>query len=781
MAEILGVTPQFERVRQLQNSGDSSSEELLTLKTQLLQKVLIGFVEVRRASDRNFREVSYAFDIMQREQRKQDLINQLFTLVNFGQLSTLYTMEPFLRLHEHFKSSAICTQVSGGLSLGLPVLSILQQKTARVKHLGPPEALQNIVTGGPVDASGMPKYVARFFDTPAPGSSLTRKDELFALCKKRYGVDPSRKETLCSLCDGKSQKMELLRTRILLLFELRTYILQMDGSLLALVQQIAPYSPGRIDPQADNAGLAALGSDPSRIESARLLNIQSEVAQLVSLNKSNAPYDINRQRLEVTVLERVLAGALEVRVAVAEIDAELNYASDVVLSSLIARRRKALQLNYEANFIQAGTLGSIAGLLYLKGQPKAGNEMFIISGGIGTGLSTLALRLMRGGTRKIDTNPNTLADVFDFRQRGEYRFSPLISNYLNSCAPDSQSKSTRREKLLQYWKQHKVTTVNLNKPQTLENLAAMPDALPDTIKIVTNRISMLHKLEAQVESFDPELLSLMRATEPADDQTTAVASDLPPFAAEAANLIGAQSLASNLRSHSLSDPTVVSQRLLLVRKVFTTALDVRSTEDVIDGELSYEYDVLGSVTRGRNYSVAITNNVNFYQLNILSPIINGPLGLSGNKRWVRASNILNIVSGLAVGSLAGMTVLEQHGGKRPLPVYPNMIGQCLGLAPPGQYRFSPVVWKFINEVPPNSTNGRTRVQQMMVGWKQAKTIYVNMDKESTREKVAAYGPAHTKHSESIKLIKNRLNMLYDVDGIVGLMNRGLDELLLSVS
>jgi hypothetical protein len=186
------------------------------------------------------------------------------------------------------------------------------------------------------------------------------------------------------------------------------------------------------------------------------------------------------------------------------------------------------------------------------------------------------------------------------------------------------------------------------------------------------------------------------------------------------------------------------------------------------------------MSRSRDHAIAVTNNANFFQLNVLATIIDGPLGESGNSSYVRASNVLNIVSGLSVGGLALLTVLEQRGGSRPLPAHPNMIGQCLGLTPKNEYKFSPAVWQFINKAPPGSSTGQTRVQLMMLSWKQTKSINLNMDKESTREKVSACGPAHTKHSETIKLLKNRLNMLFDVRGIIGLFDDDLDDLLKAV-
>jgi hypothetical protein len=785
MAQILGVRPQLDRILEL---GGNDSEEAIALRSQILQKVLIGFLEVRKASDKNWRELSYSFNIMRREQRKQDLIDQCFTLANFAQLSTLYTLEPYLRLNLYFKASAMCTQTGNGIGLLLPVLSIAQQKIATVGKTEPPAPLQEIIDGGPVNTGGLPEYVDKFFDSPAPGTTITRRQALFELWKSRYHVDAANENQLCSLRDSDRHKyrktIRSLQTRILLLYSLYSYILDMDNSLLALLRYVKSPAGSQMNVEATESNLAALGLSPGAIHAAKLLNIKAEVAQLVALNKNGGNDSLARQKLEVLVLERVLTGALEVRAAADQVDAEINYAHDVVLAELLARRGKQLQQNFEMNFIQAGVFGSVAGGLFLTGYPKAGDMQFVISGGIGTLLSTQALLIMRGGKRPIDTPPNSLADVFDLDR--EQHFSPLITAFLNSPAVESHGAETRKAELEQYWKGHKVTTVNLDNSRTREKLAAMPSAKFDRIQIVTNRITMLHRLLYEVELFDTELLALLHATDsnnpPGVQNMVAEKGNPPSPAVEGSSLLHIQSLVSYLRSNpnGTYDPIIVSDRLFLVRRVFTTALDVRTDIDTLDGEISYESDVLDRMTRARDHTVALLNNANFYQLGILAIIIDGELGLSGNTRWVRASNMLNIVSGLSVGGLAGAALLAQHGGWRPLPSQLNMLGQTLGMSPPEDYRFSPEVWQFINAVPPDSKTGLTRVQRLREGWKQQRGIYPNMDKQSTREKMAAYGPHHHERLETIKLIKYRLNMLYDVQGLVGLFDTDLDDLLRSV-
>jgi hypothetical protein len=811
IAELLGVKPELERLLQVSvGTSATANTETIELKSKILQRTLVAYLEVRRACDRNDRELSYSYNVMRREQRRQDLINELFTLANFAQLGTLYTMEPFLRLNNQFQPSAICTQTSSGIGLILPVLSIAQQKTARAHNTTPPPVMQNLIDGGPVDASGLPPYVDRFLSSVPPNSTKTRKEEMFALWKNRFGVDASKKENLCSLiADGKPKSLGLLNTRILLLWSLRTFLLDMDHSLLLLLEQVESTDAKQLETEsgsdggsesiADGANLKSLGLSASAIDAARLLKIQKQVAKFISLNKNISDSEANSQQrlqLETTILEKVLDGALEVRVASDQVDAEINYASDVVLSELLAKRGRALQRNYEANFIQAGTFGSIAGLLYLKHLPHAGNEMFVISGGIGTALSVNALWLMRGGHRPIDTNANSLLTVFDMPTADQYHFSPMMTKFLNSPAPDATDNTTRAQALLKYWKKEKITTVKLINKKTLVGLAGAPPARYDTIELVSNRISMLHGLIAHIELLDSELLALARATDlspelqassSSNSQPTNLSSSptLSPSALEAVNLLGLQWHLSQLNKAGENQPLAKAMAtgigLAFTRKILLAALDVRTTSDILDSEISYEYDVLGRMTGSRDHTVAVTNNINFFQLNVLAIIIDGTLGESGNSRHVRAGDMLNIVSGLAVGGLALLTVLEQRGGGRPLPVHLNMVGQCLGLGPENEYRFSPAVWKFINEAPPGSPSGQTRVQLMLSSWKQTRSINVNMDKQSTREKVAAYGPAHTKHSETIKLLKNRLNMLFDVRGIIGLFDDDLDDLLRSVS
>lgn len=57
---------------------------------------------------------------------------------------------------------------------------------------------------------------------------------------------------------------------------------------------------------------------------------------------------------------------------------------------------------------------------------------------------------------------------------------------------------------------------------------------------------------------------------------------------------------------------------------------------------------------------------------------------------------------------------------------------------------------------------------------------MNVTKKSTLEKVAANSPTQHFYFERIKLIENRVHMLYDLRAVIDLMNIGLSEVLRSI-
>ncbi len=788
-ADVLQIRAEVDQLLLLeQESGDSASSanvEILSLRAFILRRIFLGFLDVRSACNKIDIDLAYTYGILQREQAKRADVNQLLNQLNFAQFSALYTIEPYLNINKQDKASAVITCVGAGLGTALPIIGILYNKYSKARDTAPPAFLANVLDGRPVDGSGMSPLVERFLDSIKPGEQVSRREAMYSLWRKRYDVDASKVSTLCSLQGEKGKSLDLLNTRIALLCSLSTSIEGFDQSLLTLLEMVRSHSQTR---SLNGTGLYSLGLNSGAIEAATLLKIDAEVEELIRLNRQHS--DSNRQsELDIDLMEGVLSGMLDMRVATDKIDGELNQAYDVALASLLARRDRALQTNYNANFIQAGIFGGIAGLLLLKDHDHAGNTMLVIQSGIGTTLSALALWQMRGGSRKIDTPPNSLAQFLNPNSQNQYHFSPLISHFLDNPSPESKDGKSRRDFLIARWKERRVATVSLESKAEQEKLAAMPPAKRDTITIVRNRIELMHSLKARLEEFDGELLSLVEATGFADPKHDGAFGAIPtakltPAAAGVARILRVhydQSIVDQPgEKNQVYQGASLQQKLFITRTIFLAALEARKTVDDIDLQIATETTAKSRLERIRDLAINLTNNANFFQIGILGIITFGPLALSGDPKLNLYGNRLNIVSGYLSGALTGATLVEQHGGIRLTKSEPNALGAAFEIQTANDYKFSSTISTFLNSVSPTSLDGLSRKEELIRYWKATKVISVNVDQQSMREKLAASGPSHHYWSETIKLITNRVRMLYDLKAVTDQIDLGLSDLLRAI-
>lgn len=267
------------------------------------------------------------------------------------------------------------------------------------------------------------------------------------------------------------------------------------------------------------------------------------------------------------------------------------------------------------------------------------------------------------------------------------------------------------------------------------------------------------------------------------DAQMATGTTISPNAEEVAKLLGIDGqihryleLKNNGRL-DVFDKEALQLQFALIRKLMTTGLELRTVSAQFDNEITHERQAADKLCSERDFIVAQTNNLNFYQLGILSMIIDGPLAQTENKHRILASNRLNIVSGFLVGGLGALAFLERRGGIRHDRAEPNLLGQTLGLNAPSYEQLPPFLWTYLNSVAPDSDHGLTRRQQLIEYWKHGKVLCINIKKQSTVEKVSALGPHHHQWNESIKLINSRLTMLFDLRAMIDLLNTGLAELL----
>ncbi|MBX9721332.1 MAG: hypothetical protein K2X81_08060, partial [Candidatus Obscuribacterales bacterium] len=684
--------------------------------------------------------------------------------------------EPYSRLSEKFKQSAIGTSVGSGLAITLPVLNILYNKLYKVSNLGPPTFLSAVLDGKPVDGSTLPPLVVRYLDSPVPGagSEKKRREILNTLWNERYHADMSKPETLCGIADGKSKKPFVLQSRIVLLWSLRTAVEGFNKDLLALSNQ-ARGSQFTEEPSLNSGVSTSSGLSGGAAEAAALLHLEPVVAELNSLGASAGNSERKRE-LQITLLETLLSGFLDMRVASDRCQQDLNYQYDVVLSQMMARRGRFLQKTYETNFIQTGTLGACAGWSYLNGYSKAGNQLFIISDAIGLGITTISLLGTHGGWRRNRSEPNSLADFFDLRAKGKHGFSPLVWNYLNSSSPKRTDGKSRRQYLHEVWAKHKVSNINLKEPRNLEKLGSMPSCKWDTIKLVDNRIALLSSLREQFEQFDQELLDLLRKTWPESIASTSadVHLSLSPTVNAAANLLGVQVLMATSAPQQLDE----SSKLLITRNVMEAFFDANANSNILGHEILLESQIRDRMNRQRDMAIQLTNVANFYQLGILG-IVSDSMGLSSKSNYVLYADRINIVSGYLIASLALTSVLEGRGGFRPGKAQPNALSAAFGKQS-DYVKLSPLMVRYLNSVSPISQTSLSRREELVKYWKEAKVLNVNVGRNSVVEKLSAEGKAHHWWSETTKLISNRITMLYDLRAVLRTSTVGFDELIKSL-
>lgn len=763
-ADILGIRSEAEQlVASAAADNSADKQRIVALRAFCLRRILQGILQVQTAENRLEIEMTYAYDMMGRKQRQVNAINECFNIANFTQLAVLYGLvEPYSRIAEKFKQSAVCTTVGSGLAIGLPTINILYNKFDRAHHLTPPESLNYVVDGKPVDGHNLPPLVARYFNLPAPGQSMTRHDELNELWKKQYGADMTNKKTLAGIDDHKAKKIFVLNRRIVLLWSLYTTVSGFNKELLALLQETRANTVSQGSINGSLSGGAA--------EAMHLLKLEPLVAELRSTTGDRS--QTRDQELKVQFLQSVLAGFLEMHISGDRCQEELNYQYDVVLSQMMARRGKILQKLFELNFIQMGTLGACAGWCYLKEYPQAGNELFIIADSIATIISSLTLLAMHGGWRRNHRNPNSLADFFDLRTGTENGFSPMVTTYLNSSSPLRTDGKTRREYLNEVWTKHAVATMNLKNRHNLEKLGSMPSCKWDNIKLVLNRIYLLSSLREQFWQFDGELLDLIRQVWP--ETLPAVANDsvtaLNPSAAGAARLLGVNGLVKNCLEQSDENAKIAVTRLVL-----EGFLDANTDSDKIGRQSMLESQALNRMVRRQQDAITLTNNLNFYQLGILG-IISDSMGLSSYAKTVLDANRINIISGYLIVGLTGASILERQGFWGRSKVQPNALGAAFGKSS-SSFKLTPVMDRYLNAVPPISPISKTRREQLIGYWKQCKVLNVNVNRQSTMEKLSAEGKAHHFFSETIKLVNNRVTMLNDLRAVLRTSSQGFGELI----
>jgi hypothetical protein len=222
----------------------------------------------------------------------------------------------------------------------------------------------------------------------------------------------------------------------------------------------------------------------------------------------------------------------------------------------------------------------------------------------------------------------------------------------------------------------------------------------------------------------------------------------------------------------------LSMRQDISDSVLTASLQVDGVLAELENERAHLSELSAALQARRDRAVNL--------INIASLVTGTGLGIAVNAMQFSASTA-NVGNGLGVGSGIGSTVLSiigirrQGGSHRSVGRIPNMLAPLFGRQAVLNSFYPQAVLEYLRSVPPDEApNGGSRLEQLMVEWKQAGRLGPAGSAQNDQKITRLTSSLDDKTRLSIDDISDRTAMLADVTGRVGLMKRDLAELMISV-
>jgi hypothetical protein len=256
-------------------------------------------------------------------------------------------------------------------------------------------------------------------------------------------------------------------------------------------------------------------------------------------------------------------------------------------------------------------------------------------------------------------------------------------------------------------------------------------------------------------------------------------------AEQVAKFLGISDLVSRARLGQAQTPcqsaaTVedLSMRQDILETVVQTSLEVDGVLAELDNERAHLLELSAVLQSRRDRGVNLINAANL--------VTGSGLGIAVNALQFTSSTV-TIGNGIGVGSGVGSTVLSiigihlQRGPQRSVGRIPNMLAPLfLRQAALNSYYPRPVL-EYLQSVPPTGAiaNG-SRLDQLMAEWRQAGRVGPAGSAKTDNQISRLTSGLDDKTRLSIDDLSNRMAMLGDVSGRVGLMKRDLAKLMLSL-
>jgi len=248
-ASLLGILPKVERLMQLsKNRTDlqSMSDEELSLRVDVLDKIMGGSLEVRMVAGRIDREIAWAFSGQGMLQAKrQKILNFLFA-ATFMQGGTLGTLSGPCFLHGNPRAGSELLLLASSIGLGLSTISFIEARSGSKKMDMDPTVLTYIFGLDAPEPLHKPVIVTKYLAAVPPhtNGTKTRIEILKEGWEKGHYLKSTQERDLERLAGLEpdnvkfSEDLALYAARIRMLFDTQWTIEQLDGGLLDLMRAV---------------------------------------------------------------------------------------------------------------------------------------------------------------------------------------------------------------------------------------------------------------------------------------------------------------------------------------------------------------------------------------------------------------------------------------------------------------------------------------------------------------------------------------------------------------
>ena len=261
---------------------------------------------------------------------------------------------------------------------------------------------------------------------------------------------------------------------------------------------------------------------------------------------------------------------------------------------------------------------------------------------------------------------------------------------------------------------------------------------------------------------------------------------LSPNALQAAHIVGVEPLITRLSSLAAAKdiaaaPNISFEELSLHQQiteaVVVASLAVDDVLDRIDYERAQVIELRDILRSNRDRAVG-TTSVATLAIGTGLGVVSGVLQFSDSTKGV--GNVIGFAAGGISTLLSFHSIRQQHSGKRPAWVLPDMLSPFFGVSPEQHDGYPNAIWAYLNSVPPRGASQASRRERILAEWLGAGR-FGPLDSPQGKAKIALLADTNAANKKlSIDLLSERSAMLADVRDEISMMKRDLHDLLAEI-